>query len=217
MHPPVVIGGVVLLGVALSPALPAPPVLAGLIACALAARLHRGLLVPAALLLGALVAVGLPEGPALTGPVVVQGTVAAAPTGRQADLDVWACAVDGGPFAPCGGRVRVVFETPPSPGSSWVVSGRAGPPDADGLGGPQPALGMERARIRTLIRASRARRIGGDLPDTPVAEGPLGLLAAVARGDRRGVDPDSWRILRDTGTAHLLAISGFHVGVVAGA
>jgi len=37
----------------------------------------------------------------------------------------------------------------------------------------------------------------------------------VAVGDRSAVSEETWSLLRRTGTAHLLAISGFHVGIVA--
>lgn len=42
-----------------------------------------------------------------------------------------------------------------------------------------------------------------------------GVLIALANGDRAGIDRDQWRILRTTGTAHLMAISGLHIGLVA--
>jgi len=41
------------------------------------------------------------------------------------------------------------------------------------------------------------------------------LLRALAVGDTRGLDPDDWAVARATGVSHLLAISGFHVGVAA--
>ncbi|MEX2962220.1 DNA internalization-related competence protein ComEC/Rec2 [Microbulbifer sp. TYP-18] len=42
------------------------------------------------------------------------------------------------------------------------------------------------------------------------------LLAALLLGDRSGVGQEDKMLLRHTGTAHLLAISGLHVGMVAG-
>ncbi|MGL6161648.1 DNA internalization-related competence protein ComEC/Rec2 [Microbulbifer sp.] len=42
------------------------------------------------------------------------------------------------------------------------------------------------------------------------------LLRALLLGDRGGLESDDRRLLRETGTAHLLAISGLHVGMVAG-
>lgn len=44
----------------------------------------------------------------------------------------------------------------------------------------------------------------------------LGLVRALALGDRSGISPDQWSLLRRTGTNHLLAISGLHIALVAG-
>ena len=43
-----------------------------------------------------------------------------------------------------------------------------------------------------------------------------GLMRALAIGDRGGVHRDKWTVLIRTGTLHLLAISGLHIGMVAG-
>jgi competence protein ComEC len=43
------------------------------------------------------------------------------------------------------------------------------------------------------------------------------LLIALALGDKSGVDPLTWQLLQDSGTVHLLAISGLHIGLIAGA
>ncbi|BFM16348.1 hypothetical protein R50073_25310 [Maricurvus nonylphenolicus] len=43
------------------------------------------------------------------------------------------------------------------------------------------------------------------------------LLIALALGDKSGVDPLTWKLLQDSGTVHLLAISGLHIGLIAGA
>ncbi len=42
------------------------------------------------------------------------------------------------------------------------------------------------------------------------------LIQALTVGDRHGLDADQWRLFRRTGTIHLLAISGLHIGLVAG-
>ena len=44
---------------------------------------------------------------------------------------------------------------------------------------------------------------------------PAGIVAALTLGLRQGLDEDTRRVLRSTGTAHLMAISGLHVGMVA--
>ena len=41
-------------------------------------------------------------------------------------------------------------------------------------------------------------------------------VRALALGDTRGLDDGDWHVLRATGLTHLIAISGFHVGLVAG-
>ena len=43
----------------------------------------------------------------------------------------------------------------------------------------------------------------------------LGLLQALTVGVKSGISDDQWDLLRDTGTAHLMAISGLHIGLVA--
>jgi len=42
------------------------------------------------------------------------------------------------------------------------------------------------------------------------------FVRALALGDVRGLDDDDWAALRANGLTHLIAISGFHVGLVAG-
>lgn len=49
------------------------------------------------------------------------------------------------------------------------------------------------------------------LPDSTVA----GLLSALAIGERDGIQASQWEVLRRTGTAHLMAISGLHIGLLA--
>ncbi|MDX1513743.1 MAG: DNA internalization-related competence protein ComEC/Rec2, partial [Gammaproteobacteria bacterium] len=62
------------------------------------------------------------------------------------------------------------------------------------------------------VRQQIADRIARRLGDHPSA----GIVTALAVGVRHGVSPEQWSVLRDTGTAHLMAISGLHVGLVAG-
>nr|WP_246606497.1 ComEC/Rec2 family competence protein [Lysobacter antarcticus] len=42
------------------------------------------------------------------------------------------------------------------------------------------------------------------------------FLSAFALGDTRGLEDDDWHVLRSNGLSHLVAISGMHVGIVAG-
>ena len=40
------------------------------------------------------------------------------------------------------------------------------------------------------------------------------LQAALVLGDRSGIDEEGWRVLRRTGTAHLVSVSGTHIGLI---
>ncbi|ROR32655.1 ComEC/Rec2 family competence protein [Inmirania thermothiophila] len=57
-----------------------------------------------------------------------------------------------------------------------------------------------------------AGRIAAAVPDPDGAA----LVAALATGVRAGLGDAHWDVLRATGTGHLMAISGLHVGLVAG-
>ncbi|HEX9771072.1 MAG TPA: ComEC/Rec2 family competence protein [Kiloniellales bacterium] len=63
------------------------------------------------------------------------------------------------------------------------------------------------ARWRQVV----ARRVLAVLPD---AEG--GIAAALMTGERGAIPPEVIAAMRDSGLAHLLAISGLHMGLVAG-
>ena len=53
--------------------------------------------------------------------------------------------------------------------------------------------------------------------DTALAGRPAaGLIKALLIGDRSGINKAQWRILQQTGTVHLMAISGLHIGLIAG-
>jgi len=43
-----------------------------------------------------------------------------------------------------------------------------------------------------------------------------GVLIALALGERRDISPEQWNLFFNTGTNHLVAISGLHIGLVAG-
>jgi competence protein ComEC len=49
-----------------------------------------------------------------------------------------------------------------------------------------------------------------------VSEPSSRFVRALALGDTRGLDDRDWELLRANGLTHLIAISGFHVGLVAG-
>ncbi|MES9992219.1 MAG: DNA internalization-related competence protein ComEC/Rec2 [Candidatus Thiodiazotropha sp.] len=62
------------------------------------------------------------------------------------------------------------------------------------------------------LRQRIASRIVGEVDQQHSAS----LLNALAIGDKRGFGADDWRVFNLTGTNHLVAISGLHIGIVAG-
>ncbi|TAN04911.1 MAG: DNA internalization-related competence protein ComEC/Rec2 [Rhodanobacteraceae bacterium] len=62
------------------------------------------------------------------------------------------------------------------------------------------------------VRARVAHAIGAALPDDAHA---ARLLRALSVGDERALDEHDWQVVRATGISHLIAISGFHVGLAA--
>ncbi len=76
----------------------------------------------------------------------------------------------------------------------------------------------ERAtRLRTGVgidawRAGLSARIEADVPAASNR-----FVRALALGDTRGLSQEDWQVLRAAGLTHLIAISGFHVGLAAGA
>jgi competence protein ComEC len=62
------------------------------------------------------------------------------------------------------------------------------------------------------LRARIAAAIAAALPDDAHA---ARLLRALSVGDERALDEHDWQVVRATGISHLIAISGFHVGLAA--
>ena len=60
------------------------------------------------------------------------------------------------------------------------------------------------------------QRIGGRIRRLVADPGQYGPLVALAVADRSDIDERQWAVLRNTGTAHLLAISGLHIALIAG-
>lgn len=68
--------------------------------------------------------------------------------------------------------------------------------------------GYSLAAIRTAIY----NNLVNHTPDTV----ERGVLIALALGERRDISPEQWSLFFNTGTNHLVAISGLHIGLVAG-
>jgi len=63
----------------------------------------------------------------------------------------------------------------------------------------------------TASRQQISENITSMLHDSAFA----GFVAALAVGDRSAIDPHQWEVLINTGTNHLMAISGLHIGLAA--
>ena len=173
----------------------------------------RGALV--ALVLGVAASRGIAPGPTLQGDVSVVGVRVGAALGRAGDVRVGRWAPPSGAWRSAEGRVRVRFPGPPPPaGTPVVVQGVASEVPPALPGAPDPVRAARLSGIQTQVVAREVAPLM-PLPTLRPAKDETGLLAAVALGDRSGVSRDTLQVLRRTGTAHLLAISGFHVGVVA--
>jgi competence protein ComEC len=124
----------------------------------------------------------------------------------------------------------------PQPGLTVILTGHLSPPEGpvepgafdfrrmawfDGLGAvgytrtpalvlapPEPAsFGMAIFRLRMAISAHVRAAIPGE---------PGGFVAAILTGDRSGIARETTDALRGSNLAHLLAISGLHMGLLTG-
>ncbi len=62
------------------------------------------------------------------------------------------------------------------------------------------------------LRQNLRLKLKSLLPDHPVQ----GIVSALVLGYRDDITPEQWDVFRQTGTNHLVAISGLHIGLVAG-
>ena len=85
--------------------------------------------------------------------------------------------------------------------TGYVREGRVATAEIDSIG-----------RQWLILRARLAGLVGSAAP-TPDA---AALLTALTIGERFRFEEPHWRTLQRTGTSHLVAISGLHVGLVAG-
>ena len=137
-------------------------------------------------------------------------------------------------------RVRVslhgaVPDLAPIPGTRIMLTGHLGPPGGpvepggfdfrrlawfDGLGAvgytrnpvmtvapPEPGLALAVTRLRMRMSAGIRAAMPGE---------PGGFVAAILTGDRSGVGQATTEALRGSNLAHLLAISGLHMGLLTG-
>ncbi|MEE2783446.1 MAG: DNA internalization-related competence protein ComEC/Rec2 [Pseudomonadota bacterium] len=65
------------------------------------------------------------------------------------------------------------------------------------------------SELITIESSKPAKQVHSDLIH-------VGLLRAIALGEREGVAAQEWAVFRKTGTLHLMVVSGLHVGILAG-
>lgn len=143
-----------------------------------------------------------------------------------------------GPAATLAGRrLRLAWFTAPgpalprlAPGSRWRLQLRLRPPrgvvNAGGFDFERRALEQRLAATGVVLAGEPVARAGAGLDRLrehlsraigDAVRGPgARFVQALALGDTRGLDDHDWQVLRATGLTHLIAISGFHVGLVAG-
>src|ERR1035441_6180551 len=131
-----------------------------------------------------------------------------------------------------GGPVRSPFDLPAGPRlalQSAAPVGRARPPRAPSALPADPRLALKSAAqverlgppagpLSPLARAHAAvkRRLRANLADAaPEARGALALLLALVMGETQDLPGATVSAFRDGGVAHIVAISGLQVGLVA--
>ncbi|NDY94648.1 DNA internalization-related competence protein ComEC/Rec2 [Wenzhouxiangella limi] len=229
----------------LSPALP-PPWLLGVLGAfsLLAAIRFRPARMPAALVLGGcwflvhahfLLAESWPADRAGS-ELPVSGRIAGLPE-RQGDRLRFMLVPDGAAADELPGRIQVTWYRPREylrPGQRWRFDLRLDPPAGRlnpgafdltrhllslGVGATASVQGgaerLATAGWRGAVDRKRqylAERLQAETTDLDNAA----LLRALGLADRTAISPELRELLQRTGTAHLLAISGLHIGMVAG-
>ena len=169
--------------------------------------------------------------------VQVQGRVVGLPTRSATNIRFeFAVEQGAGPAGVLAGRtLRLGWyrgTVVPAPGSRWALSLRLKRPrgsvNPGGFDYERYALERRIAATgyvrespgnRELAPASGIDALRASLSDAiaRAVDAPRArFVQALAVGDTRGLDDADWDILRATGIAHLIAISGLHVGLVAG-
>ena len=77
---------------------------------------------------------------------------------------------------------------------------------------PAPELLVQAERYPIdQFRQHLSNKFGQALADNPF----LGVITALAIGDKQKISERQWQIFTRTGTGHLMAISGLHIGLIA--
>lgn len=154
----------------------------------------------------ALAAGGCPP-PRAGAPALLEGRFLAAPRAGSAPLERsdgcgTVTVVIDAPDAPAGRSVRVEGRWRQGARTHWLMAGGWRPVQDASDGSPRWAAVRWRDHL-----VDRIERLYGERAP---------LVAALTLARREGFDPELRQTFARTGLAHLLAISGFHVGVIAG-
>ena len=116
-----------------------------------------------------------------------------------------------------GGPLELWLPSPAPPaGHTLAAFGRLRPAWEIHLPGePDPELAARTAGLRNRLLAADWTSSAAERPRPFALARHEGLLQALAFGDKSRVRPEDRDLLRRTGTLHLLAISGLHVGLLA--
>jgi len=140
---------------------------------------------------------------------------------RRAVLKVLAIAHSQEAWLPTPQRVMAIFPTrPPPSGAQLVVRGKVSTTVTPKLAGaPSKLYGHEKWGAQFVIYIDEWRQIG-HTNETPreafAGKKNRGVLTALAFGDKSDVSESVMEVFQRTGTSHLLAVSGLHIGIVAG-
>lgn len=174
--------------------------------------------------------------------ILIQGQIASLPLKHerrvQFELDVHQASLDG-EVIPHPGKIRLSWYGQENrvllPGETWSFLVRLKRPT--GLMNPggfdyEAWLFQHRIRATGYVRKSVLNQKSSEAHGYPVqrwryglknhiekaaGENPaLGLFLALVIGDKSGITGKQWQGLQLTGTSHLMAISGLHIGLVAG-
>lgn len=174
--------------------------------------------------------------------VVIEGVVASLPNsssgGFRFDFLVDSLSFEGKRYA-SPGRIRLSWyetDTSISAGERWrlgarlkAVHGFMNPGGFDYEGwlfrkGITVRGYVTRQGEKRLIEASDSifdlqllrQKIRNEIENSIANPTAAGLLKALIIGDRSGLTNEDWKLFKHTGTNHLIAISGLHIGIVSG-
>jgi competence protein ComEC len=172
-------------------------------------------------------------------PLLLDGRIASIPIrasyGTRFQFDVSAATHDGQPL-PFQGQVRLIwYQAAPAlaAGERWRLPVRLKPRHSTANPG---GVDGERVLFERGIKATGSVRAGGERLDASAgsywlqrwrqriaahltqevgATDPRGMVVALVLGETGSLTPDDWEVLTLTGTSHLIAISGFNIGMIA--